>query len=171
MSSSLQRRRSAALPRPVMTPVWRPAVTARVRPWPSWASKFLISSALPSDCESSVTLPSVSVPSTSINRTLMRLARFLTTGVALPGVRAKGFSSAEISCLRPKLKSLRSRLDQLQRPQIVQMHHAEDAVRFIHNDDRGDFFLFHQIQGLAGEHVRPNRLRIPGHPIHGAHFE
>ena len=46
-----QRRRRAALSRPVMTPVRMPAVWARVRPWPSWASKVLISRAEPSGWE------------------------------------------------------------------------------------------------------------------------
>src|SRR6266851_7415928 len=63
-----------------MQPVRRPAVCAKVRPWPSWASKVLISRAVPSVCESRVTLPSVIVPSTSIRSSLICAARFLSAG-------------------------------------------------------------------------------------------
>src|SRR6266853_889959 len=179
MSNSLQRRRRAGLLRPVMTPVRKPAVTASVRPWPSWASKFFSSSAEPSDCESSVTLPSVSVPSTSISRTRIGLARFASLGgIFLPRM-AKGISSSFFSASSSVssvsalslLFSYMHALHQLQGPQIVQVHHAEYAFCFVHDDDGSDLALFHQIQGFAGDHVRRNGLRIPGHAIHRAHFE
>src|SRR3954447_8696984 len=63
-----------------MQPVRKPAVCASVSPWPSCASKVLISSALPSLCEARVTLPSVMVPSTSMSSNLTRAARFLRAG-------------------------------------------------------------------------------------------
>src|ERR1700751_921326 len=66
-----------------MQPVRRPAVCAKVSPWPSCASKVLISRAEPSPCESRVTLPSVIVPSTSIRSTLICAARFLSAGEVL----------------------------------------------------------------------------------------
>src|SRR5215471_16944619 len=69
-----------------MQPVRRPAVFARVSPWPSCASKVLISNALPSLCESKVTLPLVIVPSTSIKTTLIGLARFFNPGEILPSL-------------------------------------------------------------------------------------
>src|SRR2546426_11706914 len=149
MSSSLQRRRRAGLARPVMTPVRKPAVTASVRPWPSWASKFFSSSAEPSDCESRVTLPSVSVPSTSINRTRICLARFASfCGIFLPRLaNAVSFcleNHRVLSC-RPSPISGGLPLHQLQGPQIVQMHHAENAFCFVHDNDRSDLALFHQI--------------------------
>src|SRR5215472_999521 len=83
---SRARRSRAGLSRPVMQPVRRPAVFARVSPWPSCASKVLISNALPSLCESKVTLPSVMVPSTSIRTTLIWLARFFNAGEILTGL-------------------------------------------------------------------------------------
>src|ERR1700733_352979 len=92
---SCARRSSAELSRPVMQPVRRPAVCARVRPWPSCASKVLISSALPSVCESSVTLPSVIVPSTSMRRSLICAARFLSAGEIL-GKPAKKASRKDV---------------------------------------------------------------------------
>src|SRR5713226_536816 len=82
-----------------MTPVRKPAVTASVRPWPSWASKFFSSSAEPSDCESKVTLPSVRVPSTSINKTRICLARFASLlGIFLPRM-ANAVSSLFVDAL------------------------------------------------------------------------
>src|SRR5271166_4565827 len=80
---SWARRRSAALSRPVIQPVRRPAVCARVSPWPSCASKVLISRAVPSGCESRVTLPFVIVPSTSMRSSLICAARFLSAGEIL----------------------------------------------------------------------------------------
>src|SRR2546427_5647674 len=80
MCISRARRRSAGLSRRVMQPVRNPAVRAIVSPWPSWASKVLISSAVPSACESRVTSPLVNVPSTSISSTWMRCARFAAEG-------------------------------------------------------------------------------------------
>src|SRR5437879_4651797 len=66
-----------------MQPVRRPAACARVRPWPSCASNVLISRAVPSFCESRVTPPSVSVPSTSMRSNLICAARFLSAAVSL----------------------------------------------------------------------------------------
>src|SRR5215467_9490579 len=77
---SRARRKSAELSRPVMQPVRSPAVCARVRPCPSCASNVLTSSAVPSSCDSRITAPSVMVPSTSINSTLIRAARFWSAG-------------------------------------------------------------------------------------------
>src|SRR5580704_12084043 len=82
----------AALSRPVMTPVRRPAVWARERPWPSWASKVLISRADPSGWESKDTVPVVRVPSTSIRKTLIRLARLATAA----GILAGGFGNGDL---------------------------------------------------------------------------
>ncbi len=83
MFISWARRSSAALSRPVIHPVRRPAVCAKVSPWPSCASKVLISRAVPSVCESRVTLPSVMVPSTSMRSSLICAARFLSEGEIL----------------------------------------------------------------------------------------
>src|SRR5580704_3932916 len=85
---SLARRTRAGLARPVMTPVRRPAVRARVRPWPSWASKDFISRAVPSGWERRVTEPSVMVPSTSMMSTWIWAARFLREAEVF-GRRAK----------------------------------------------------------------------------------
>src|SRR5271165_2797617 len=78
-----------------MQPVSRPAVCARVRPWPSCASKVLISRAVPSGCESRVTLPSVIVPSTSMRSSLICEARFLSAAEIL-GTRTKEASEGEV---------------------------------------------------------------------------
>src|SRR3984957_19187424 len=82
----------AALSRPVMTPVRRPAVGARERPWPSWASKVLISRAEPSGWESKDTVPVVRVPSTSIRKTLICLARLATAA----GILAWDFGNEDL---------------------------------------------------------------------------
>src|SRR5258705_6957439 len=79
----------AALSRPVITPVRIRAVRARERPCPSWASKVLISSAVPSGWESRRTVPGVMVPSTSISRTFICLARFLTLAEIFVSVLGK----------------------------------------------------------------------------------
>src|SRR6516162_357256 len=171
MSNSLHRRRKAALLRPVMTPVRRPAVTASVRPWPSCASNVLTSRAWLSGVDASVTLPSVSVPSTSINSTEICLALL----ASFAGIFAKVLSR---SCLRSSVLSPRSpsvfrseSSHQFERPQIVQMHHAEHAPPLIHDHHRGNLFLLHQIQSLAGQHMRPNGLWSLRHPVRRSHFE
>src|SRR5262252_3150855 len=80
MFISRARRSRAELCRPVMQPVRSPAVWANVSPWPSWASKILISSASSSVWDSRMTPPSVIVPSTSMRSTSICAARFLSAG-------------------------------------------------------------------------------------------
>src|SRR5258708_37728344 len=148
MANSLHRRRRAALPRPVITPVRRPAVTARVRPWPSCASNVLLSSAEPSDCDSNVTLPSVSVPSTSMSSTRICLARFASfLGIFFP--RLANCVSSILLCvlceLCVEIPFEFNSLHQFQGPQIMQMHHAEHASCFVHHNNGSDLALFHQI--------------------------
>src|SRR6266480_2150949 len=249
MSSSLHRLRRAALPRPVMTPVRNPAVTASVRPWPSWASNVLHSRAEPSECDSNVTLPSVSVPSTSISTTRICFARFasfsgiffprlanafslfscvffcaprvsrpdlvmsctdwcksahdaagaspaptpsympavswesssnairqLTNASVKPSRFPQGLTPNDGSEKSPRIKVLRDNLQhktlhQLQRPQIVQMHHPQHALGLIHHHNRRNLSFFHQVQGFAGQYVRPYRVRILGHAVRRAHLE
>src|SRR5256885_8232974 len=107
-----------------MTPVRIPAVRASVRPCPSCASNVFISRAVPSGCESRVTAPLVIVPSTSMRRTLICFARFATPAETLFPVLSKG--SLLSSC---------DPLHQLQRPQVVQVHDAENATCFVDNHD------------------------------------
>src|SRR5712691_5212613 len=149
MSSSRARLRVAALSRPVITPVRSPAVRASESPCPSWASNVLISRADPSACESKVTAPVVSVPSTSINKTFICLALFLTLAEILRPVLSK---SAPL--LFPRLSTAQPRmavpLNQLQAPQIMQMHYAQHASRLVYHHNRRNLALLHHIQCLAG---------------------
>src|SRR5271165_6957230 len=153
MRNSCARRSSAGLSRPVMQPVLMPAVCASVKPCPSCASNVLISSALPSGCESSATPPSVIVPSTSISSSLIFAARFLRAGVIF-GTRANGSSIKmhyEFSSNEQRDSSLRisgaqrqnGKLYKFQCPQVVKMDHAHNLLRLIYNHHRGDLLLFH----------------------------
>src|SRR5436190_2785714 len=172
MSNSLQRRRNAALPRPVMTPVRRPAVTASESPWPSWASNVLISRAWLSGVDARVTLPSVSVPSTSISSTEICLALFANfADIFMPLVFSLFSKWLYVLCDYVCALNLFCLLHQFERPQIVQVDHAENASRFIDHDDRGDFFLLHQVQRFACQHVRSYRLRSFRHAVCGTHFQ
>src|SRR5713101_6574431 len=167
-----------------MTPVRSPAVTASVRPWPSCASKVFISSAEPSDCDSNMTLPSVSVPSTSISSTRICFARLASfPGIFLPRL-ATAISSSLANGPVPICRTFFERrvgcragaqhaapLHELQGPQIMQMHYAEHARRFIRNHDRRNLPLLHQIQCFAREHVRPDRLRALCHALARGHLQ
>src|SRR5882724_812983 len=190
------RRRSAALSRPVITPMRNPAVRPRVIPCPSCASKVLISIAEPSGCESNVTLPSVIVPSTSISTTFIFAARFFKAGEVL-GVQAT-FPSRDIvysgSCggrLRHHFhrRAFRSSgfcgggrqapsvlllfvnySDQLQSPQIVQVHHSQDFSIVIHDNHTSNPALLQQCQSLARQHSWTNCLWIACHTVRKIHI-
>src|SRR5437016_6242819 len=168
MSNSLHRRRSAGLPRPVITPVRRPAVTANESPCPSCASNVFTSRAWLSGVDARVTLPSVSVPSTSINSTEICLALFATfAGIFIPSPRSFLLPVLCDLCVKSFLKPLH----QFQRPQIVQMHNAKHAPRLIHHHDGSDLLLLHQVERLGRQHIRPDSLRILRHAVRGVHFQ
>src|SRR4030081_3019149 len=61
-------------------------------PWPSCASNTFISNADPSGCDRRYTPPLVIVPSTSINKTLICLARFVIPAEIFLLLLAKSFS-------------------------------------------------------------------------------
>src|SRR5277367_2285073 len=70
-----------------MNPVLMPMVWARLRPWPSCASKTFISAMPPSlGSEMRQTPPSVRVPSTSIRNRRIFLARSVTVSEAFSGM-------------------------------------------------------------------------------------
>src|SRR6266849_1188807 len=62
-------------------------------------------------------------------------------------------------------------LNQLQAPQIMQMHRAQNASGLVHHHNRRDLSLLHQVQRLACQHLRPNRLWIPRHARSRGHFQ
>ena len=47
----------------------------------------------------------------------------------------------------------------------MQVDYAYYLLRFVYDDDRCDFFLFHCIEGFAGEDVRADGLRVSRHGI------
>src|SRR5207253_11431531 len=106
------------------------------------------------------TLPSLSVPSTSLSRTRIRFARLAT----FSGIFFARVGNA-ISSISELAEADRKSLHQRQGPQIMDVQDAQAAFGFVCNHDGGDLTLFHEVQGFAGEHMWTDRLRAPGHAL------
>src|SRR6202030_1900321 len=115
-----------------------------------------------------VALPSLFVPSTSHSTTLIFAALAVKSGEIF-GVQATCFSTVSLRShlflcrllagSRPSFPSPDDS-NQLQPPQIMQMHHAQNSSLLVHDDHASDAALLHQRQSFTRKHFWANSLRI-----------
>src|SRR5579863_5515043 len=170
MEASRARRAVAGESRPVISPVRMPMMLASLIPAPSCALKTFISATLPSGNPCRQTTRGVIVPSTSISRTRTFLARRIACAgnlISRIGISGK----PQLDNDEKYLTRTGRGLEQLERPQVVEVNHPLEAPRVVHHDHGGDLFFFHQSQRRRGKLRFRKRHRLLRHAINRGQIE